>query len=107
MTGHKARSQYKKKRRGFAGIQKQIIAQQRQIPQPLPPPTLPTSSSTPRPSPKKANRSFEKISRNCPLRETETTKIMTRKRAFSDLEISTGLSSSSTTKKTLLCQQDN
>ena len=105
MTGHKARSQYKKKRRGFAGIQKQIIAQQ--SPQPLPPPTLPTSSSTPRPSPKKANRSFEKISRNCPLRETETTKIMTRKRAFSDLEISTGLSSSSTTKKTLLCQQDN
>ena len=98
MPGAKSRSKFKRKRKGFVGVQKQnidIARAQNNV-------NDSTSTSEPsnleqvnpqQDSPEKINRSFDKIERNCPLKEKEMGSIMTRKRVFSELGIDSHSSS--------------
>ena len=93
MPGRKENSRYKKKRKGFHGVQKQNMPVHHQ--QQTPSTSAASNDSTPstsynnqlkqNTSPDKINRSFEKIERNCPLKTKEESKIFTRKRAFTEL----------------------
>ena len=83
MTGTKQRTVYRKKRkRTFGGVKKQDLPTQS---------TASNDTDTIAGSfPAKKNRSFEKINRNCPLIDSEMSKVHTRK-----MKIELGLEMSS------------
>ena len=83
MTGTKQRTVYRKKRkRTFGGVKKQDLTMQS---------TAGNDTDTiAGSSPAKKNRSFEKINRNCPLIDSEMSKVHTRK-----MKIELGLEMSS------------
>ena len=83
MTGAKQRTVYRKKRkRTFGGVKKQDLPMQS---------TESNDTDTiAGSSPAKKNRSFEKINRNCPLIDSEMSKVHTRK-----MKIELGLEMSS------------
>ena len=86
MVGTKKTSQYRKKRKGFfSGLRRQVVNQVEESDDTMDlqevevgPLTL-----TPIKSPDKANRSKEKIERNYPLHEKDSSIMLTRKRALS------------------------
>ena len=88
MVGTKKTSVYRKKRKGaFSGRRKQEqyeygVEDHESIREGFDGVVGP-STSTPGKSPVKGNKSFEKISRNCPLLEKDYNNILTRKRALS------------------------
>jgi len=97
MPGAKPRSKFKRKRKGFVGVQKQNIDIARAQNNDSTSTSEPSNLEQVNPlqdSPEKINRSFDKIERNCPLKEKEMGSIMTRKRVFSELGIDSHSSSS-------------
>ena len=83
MTGAKQRTVYRKKRkRTFGGVKKQDLPIQSTVGN--------DTDTIAGSSPAKKNRSFEKINRNCPLIESEMSKVQTRK-----MKIELGLEMSS------------
>ena len=93
MPGRKENSRYKKKRKGFHGVQKQNMPVHHQ--QQTTSTSAASNDSTPstsyndqlkqNTSPDKLNHSVEKIEWNCPLKTKEESKIFTWKRAFTEL----------------------
>jgi len=78
MVGTKKASLYRKKRKGFSGRRRQAVDNAEEIESPLP---IPSGEGQSTSTPEKANRSFEKITRNCPLLKQEKRQMLTRKRA--------------------------
>lgn len=72
MVGTKARSKYKKKRRGFSGVRRQD----------LPRNVSDESNNSVHQSPLKVNRSSQKIERNCPINKAKNETVLTRSKAF-------------------------